>query len=146
MVHVSDVMRRQFLRVQPEISVTEACRLMSELDEPCAVVVEGEKPIGIVSEKDVVRKIVAMRVNSDEIKIKEIMSTPLVTVGPKESLKNAARLMMERHIRRLPVVENENLLGIITAVDFAKHIGGKKGFLELMAESMAYQSLPPYPV
>lgn len=139
-------MRTHVLGVRPIDLVSHVSRMMRDMDEPYAIIIQDAKPIGIVSEKDIVRKVVATNANPDKVKVQEIMSSPLVTVEATASLKNAARIMEEKNVRRLPVLQEEKILGIILAVDFAKHIGSKKGFLEIMADSMAYQSLPPYPI
>jgi CBS domain-containing protein len=85
---------------------------------------DGEVPIGIVTERDIVRRVVAKKMPLDT-KISEIMSKTLITVDPGTSLKEAARLMSSNKIRRLPVLEQNRLVGIVVAADFVRNLGKK---------------------
>jgi predicted transcriptional regulator len=83
-----------------------------------AVVIDGGLPVGIVTEKDLISKVVARNRVPSEILVEEVMSQPVITISPSTSLREAARIMMKRGIRRLPVVNNNGeLVGIITDND-----------------------------
>jgi CBS domain-containing protein len=93
---------------------------------------KGEIPRGIVTERDFVRRVAAKKTPLDS-KISDVMSRPLITIDPDASLKEAARKMVKRGIRRLPVVEQHKLVGIIVVSDFARHLSKKtltEGILE----------------
>ncbi len=148
MIRVADIMKSP-LALSPETLVTYACKLMGELDSPCCLVLQGDKPVGIVTETDIVRRLISQKRDPLKTVVKDIMSSPPITVEPEESLRNAARLMIHHNIRRLPVLKDGKLLGIVRAVDFARHVSGKKNFLELLAESIENPSnvLPiPHPL
>jgi len=108
--------------VSPSSSAMQAAELMSQRRLSCLVVVEGDRPVGVVTERDFVSKIVVARKNAEQLRVKEIMSNRLITVSPDASVKDAARLLRENSIRRLPVVEDGRLVGIVTVTDFVSSI------------------------
>ncbi len=77
---------------------------------------------GIVTEKDIINKVVAEELYPGDIKVNEIMSKDLVTVSKNESIEEAAKLMRKKGVRRLVVLEDERIVGIITETDIAKHL------------------------
>jgi CBS domain-containing protein len=94
-------------------------------------------PVGIVTERDLVRRVLAER-KSLNIKVSEVMTTPLRVIDPEAPLKEAARRMVNKGIRRLPVIKDNKLVGIITATDFARHLSKKTltdGILEAIGRS-----------
>jgi CBS domain-containing protein len=96
------------------------------------VVLKGEIPRGIVTERDFVRRVVARKTPLDT-KISDVMTKPLITISPDASLKEAARKMVNSGIRRLPVVKQHKLVGIIVVSDFARHLSKRtltEGILE----------------
>jgi CBS domain-containing protein len=105
---------------------------MSQKEVGDVVVLEGKMPRGIVTERDFVRRVVAKKRPLDT-KISDVMSKPLITISPDASLKEAARKMVNKGIRRLPVVKQHKLVGIIVVSDFARHLSKKtlaEGILE----------------
>jgi CBS domain-containing protein len=98
------------------------------------VIINRELPIGIVTERDIVRRVVAKKLPLDT-KISQIMSQSLITVDAYASLKEAARLMSSNKIRRLPVLKQNKLVGIVVASDFVRNLG-KKSVSEEILEAM----------
>jgi CBS domain-containing protein len=98
------------------------------------VIINKELPIGIVTERDIVRRVVAKKLPLDT-KISQIMSQSLITVDADASLKEAARLMSSNKIRRLPVLKQNKLVGIVVASDFVRNLG-KKSVSEEILEAM----------
>jgi CBS domain-containing protein len=132
MPKVKDFMTKGVLTVDEEKTIFEAAELMSQKEVGDVVVLKGEIPRGIVTERDFVRRVVAKKTPLDA-KISDVMSKPLITISPEASLKEAARKMLNRGIRRLPVVEQHKLVGIIVVSDFARHLSKKtltEGILE----------------
>ncbi|MCX8154197.1 MAG: CBS domain-containing protein, partial [Candidatus Bathyarchaeota archaeon] len=84
------------------------------------VIAENDKPIGIVTERDIIVKCLAKELNPREVKAKDIMSSPVISIEPDVEMLEAAKVMVSRMIRRLPVVENNKLVGIITTSDMIK--------------------------
>jgi CBS domain-containing protein len=83
------------------------------------IVLKNRQPAGIVTEKDLVNKVLAKRLDPSTIKVQEIMSSPLITVDPDAQLTTAAELMKEKNIRKLPVAKDGILYGMITARDIS---------------------------
>ncbi len=124
MPSVKDIMTRDVVTIDVNQSVFEAAKLMTTKSIGCLVITRNDIPVGMVTERDFVRRIVAKQ-GSFEVKISEIMSKYLITVGPDTSLKEASRLMSANKIHRLPVLKNDKLVGIVVASDFIRNIGKK---------------------
>ena len=110
-------MIKEVITIDGEESVTEACRIMGEKHIGSLIVTSKGKPAGIFTERDLLSKVVLERLKLDEMKVKEYMSTPLTFVSPEFDLKEAARIMTQLKIRRLPVMKDEKLVGILTSSD-----------------------------
>jgi CBS domain-containing protein len=134
MVSVKDIMSKNVVTITADKTVFEAADLMATKGISCLIISQDETPTGIVTERDVVRRIVAKKLPYDT-KISEIMTTKLVTVEPELSIKEAARLMSNNKIRRLPVVEQNKIVGIVGASDFIHNLG-KKSMREEILEAM----------
>jgi CBS domain-containing protein len=117
---VKDVMTTNVLVTTPDATAMEAAKLMASEDRGSVVVVEKASPVAIVTERDLFKKVVAIGRLPKEVLVRDIMSAPLISVSPDQSLRMAAKLMTDKEIRRLPVVENNKLVGIITAKDLAR--------------------------
>ena len=97
---------------------------------------DNDKPIGIITEKDITRRIVAEGKDPKTTPANEIMSKPLITLQPETYIRTAAELMAKYKIRRLPIVKDNQLLGIVTASDYARYLSGKdKNDIILLAMS-----------
>lgn len=142
MPKVKDIMTKDVVFICVNNSVFEAAELMGASQVGCLVVMDREVPIGIITERDMVRRVLAKKLPL-ETKVSEIMSKSLVTVNPDTSLKEAARLMSENRIRRLPVLKQNCLVGIVVASDFVRNLG-KKSISEEIIEAMGrYPSTLP---
>ncbi|MGZ5003064.1 MAG: CBS domain-containing protein [Chthoniobacterales bacterium] len=108
--------------VAPDATVYDAVATMAEKNVGALVVMEGEKLVGIVSERDYTRKVMLRGKRSRETQVNEIMSTQLTTVEPKESVDRCLEFMTDKRVRHLPVVENGKLLGVISIGDLVKHV------------------------
>ena len=139
---VREFMTKDVVTIDAQKTVFEAAELMTQREISDLVVCDGEKPVGIVTERDFVRRVVAKRM-ALTCKVSEIMSTPLWVVYADNSLNEAARKMVARKIRRLPVLEKNTLVGIITATDFAKHLS-KKTVKEEILEIFGQYSVPEF--
>ena len=124
MPSVKDFMTKDIITINLQKTILDTAILMSEKMIGCVVVTDDEMPVGIVTERDFVRRVVARNL-SPEMKILEIMSKPLITIDPDSSLRDAARLMLKHKIRRLPVIGENRLVGIIVASDFARQLSKK---------------------
>ena len=131
---VKDIMTKNVVSIGVDNSVLEAAEIMSSNQLGCLVIINRELPIGIVTERDIVRRVVAKKLPLDT-KISAIMSQSLITVDADASLKEAARLMSSNKIRRLPVLKQNKLVGIVVASDFVRNLG-KKSVSEEILEAM----------
>ena len=121
---VKDFMTKNVITIDAGKTVIEAADLMSQNNVGDLVVMDKNTPVGIVTERDLVRRVLAER-KSLNIKVSEVMTTPLRVIDPEAPLKEAARRMVNKGIRRLPVIKDNKLVGIITATDFARHLSKK---------------------
>ena len=134
---VKDLMTKDVLTIDANKTVIEAAAVMSQNDVGDLVVMENNLPVGIVTERDFVRRVLAVG-KSTKIRVSEVMSTPLKVIDPEAPIKEAARRMVNKGIRRLVVIKDNKLVGIITSTDFAKYLGKKTlsdGILEAMGRS-----------
>ena len=131
---VKDFMTTNVITIDINRTVLEAAKLMHQQDVGDLVVMEDVEAKGIITERDLVRRVMAMKKTLDA-KVSEVMSNPLITIDQDAPLRDAARLMIKNKIRRLPVTKENVLVGIIATNDFAKHIG-KKTFSEVMLAAM----------
>ncbi|MFS0828918.1 CBS domain-containing protein [Pseudomonas phoenicis] len=106
--------------IGPDESVLEALKLLAEKNIGALPVVEDGQVVGIVSERDYARKLVLKGRSSAATPVREIMSSPVVTVEPKQNLEYCMNLMTNRHLRHLPVVSNGELLGLLSIGDLVK--------------------------
>ncbi|MEM2943430.1 MAG: CBS domain-containing protein [Methanomassiliicoccales archaeon] len=117
---VEEIMTKSPVIGNPEMTVQEAAKVMRNEKVGSLVIVQDGEAIGIVTERDIVNKVVAENKVPSKIKVKEIMSSPLISIGPKESVASAAKKMSTLKVRRLPVVKNGKLIGIVTENDILK--------------------------
>lgn len=106
--------------VAPDASMLEALRLMAEHNVGALPVADGGRLLGIVSERDYARKGVLEGRSSIGTAVREVMSVPVVTVQPRQSIRECMSLMTDGHLRHLPVVEGERLLGLLSIGDLVK--------------------------
>jgi CBS domain-containing protein len=126
--------------------VSDAARLMKSHDKDSLIVFDLGRASGIVTERDIIRKVTAEGKDPMRMHVSDIISAPLVTIHPDSSAQEAASLMLERKIRHLPVVKDNRLLGIITLQDLAKQMSKKRGrdeTLEPMARDGSLTAVQP---
>src|SRR6266516_2230996 len=113
---------REIYSVSPEATVFEAVQLMDTKNVGALLVMDRERLVGIISERDYTRKIMLRGKRSRETKVAEIMSTNVTVTHPREPVENCLRLMTDKHIRHLPVVEDDKVVGVISIGDLVKHV------------------------
>ena len=111
-----------FWNVSPDATVYEALQKMAEKEIGAVLVIKDEKLLGIFSERDYARKLVLKNYSSKESIVKNFMTTNVFCVKPDTEIIECMHLMTEKHIRHLPVVENEKIIGIITIGDVVNEI------------------------
>ena len=131
MPSVKDIMSKNVITISADKSVFEAAELMTAKGVGCLVVLNKDASVGMITERDMVHRVLAKRASLD-LKVSEIMTKNLVTVDPDMSLKDAARLMSNKKIRRLPVIKNGQLVGIVVSSDFVRNVGKKTSTEEIL--------------
>ena len=110
-------------KVSPESSVHDAASLMLEKDISCLLVSGVEGPIGIITERDILRRVTAVRLDPGKVRVKDVMSSPLVSVDPETSVGDAAKKMIESEIKRLVVMSKDGaFMGLITMTDIVRWV------------------------
>lgn len=117
---VEDVMVEEIVSVSEKATVMEAAELMSENKIGCLIVVRKGKPVGIVTETDMVKRVILGLMDPGDIEVGEIMSKPLVVGNPQMDIDEASRIMRRRKIKKLPVVEKGRLVGLVTTTDIVR--------------------------
>jgi CBS domain-containing protein len=120
MTLIKDVMTDKLRTCEPRTTVFEAARLMREEDVGPVPVVDGGRPVGVVTDRDIVLRVVAAGRDPSLTTVGEIASEELVTISPDRPLDEALQLMARHRVRRLPVVEDEKLVGIVAQADVAR--------------------------
>lgn len=131
---VKDLMRKDIVTVNVDDNIVDVAKVMKDKKVGYAIVLNNNKPVGIITERDIVWKIVAEHLDPQQIKVSTIASSPIISVDPDADLSLAADLMEKHNIRRLPVIKNDTLYGVITATDIVKHFNQyvKKAILEVI--------------
>ena len=113
---------RSIFSVGPEDPVLEAIRLMADKRVGALLVLKGAELVGVVSERDYARKVILLGRSSSATPVWQIMTSPVVTVSPDQSVDACMRLMTDKRIRHLPVVEGGNIAGVISIGDLVKAV------------------------
>jgi CBS domain-containing protein len=129
---IKDIMTKEVVTIDVNKTVFDAAELMSNKGVGCVIVLVQGFPVGIITERDMVKRVVAKRSSVDQ-KVTEVMTKTLITVEPETSLKEAARVMSANAIRRLPVLKNNKLVGIVVATDFVRNVGKKTTTEEILS-------------
>ena len=115
---VKEVMNRNVKTVRPEDTVMSAAQTMNQYHIGSLVVVSGPgEVVGILTERDILTDVVATGKSGDKVNVSEIMTPNIITISPDRTLEEAADIMTENKIKKLPVVYNGRLLGIVSATD-----------------------------
>jgi len=117
---VKDIMTKDPIKIDFQKTVLDACRIYKKQKVGCLIITKDDECIGIVTERDIIERTICDNKNPNTIQISEIMSSDIKTVHPLDNLEKAIEIMKENNIRKLPVIKDKNLIGIITVTDISK--------------------------
>ena len=116
---VKEIMTKEVVTIDHNATVLDVCNKYSENRVGCLIVMNKDNPVGIVTERDIIEKIVRMGLSSKKTKVKEIMSSNLKMIHASAKVEEAAEVMKKNKIKKLPVLLNNKIAGIITVTDIA---------------------------
>jgi CBS domain-containing protein len=120
--HILEVKGNDVWSIAPGASVFEALRMMNDKDIGALIVMDGDRMVGILSERDYARKVILLGKTSRDTLVGEIMSKNVFTIHPDQTIEEAMGLMNSKHIRHLPVTDGDRLMGVISAADMMRAI------------------------
>lgn len=120
-ITIGKIMNNSVVSVDSSVSATDAAKMMEDTDVGAVIILENGSPIGIVTDRDFAIKITAHSYPIDT-PVRRIMSTPLISVDSSSDIWEASDLMSARNVRKLPVIDDDKVVGIITSSDIVKYI------------------------
>ena len=142
-MNVEELMVKNVVTVHPDTLVEEAVRLMNTHEIGCLIVSENGNPVGIITERDLLKRVLEQGKPPKTIKVAEIMSTPVIYGDPQMELEDAARLMFRKKVKKLPIIKDEELVGLITLTDLAKTAHIDQKMMHVIKELKDGGWLPP---
>jgi CBS domain-containing protein len=115
------MMAKEVVMIDENASAKESADVMNEREISSIIATRNGKPIGIITERDLLKRIVAEGKNAKKVKVKDIMSNPLIVIKPDMQLEEAARLMFDKKIKKLPVADQDSgIVGLLSLTDIAR--------------------------
>jgi len=136
---VEDVMVREVVTISENASVKEAAGIMNQFEIGSIIAVRKGKAIGIVTERDLLKRVIAEGMDAKKTRVKDIMSSPLVVIAPGAELEEALRLMFEKKIKKLVVVDQKRLVGLVSLTDMSSC---EPAIIKLLKTFAAAQNTP----
>jgi CBS domain-containing protein len=117
---VEDVMVKDVITIDENSTVKEAAEIMNKFEIGCLIAVRRRKAMGIITERDILNRVVTEAKDARKTKVKDVMSSPLVVAEPDMELEDAVKLMFQMKIKKLPVVDEKRLVGLVSLTDIAR--------------------------
>ena len=121
-VLVRDVMSKDVKVVRPDSTVKEVVTTMNKFDIGSIVVVQGDRPIGIITERDILRRVVEPCLAPETLTARQVMTSPVLTISEIASIDEAAELMTKKKVKKLLVISEQKLVGIVTLTDIVTQV------------------------
>ncbi len=131
-IPVRDIMTRPVITADVDLDILSAAKRMGSANVGSLIIVSGDKPTGILTERDLVKKVIAKGIDPRSLKVGDIMNAPVVAIEPDAGLRDAAALMLKSGVKRLPVILNGKLVGIITDTDLVS--GSSLGLNDILSD------------
>ncbi len=119
---------KQIWSVEPKTSIFEALKIMSDKEIGALLVLEDEKLVGIFSERDYARKVILKGKSSKNTQVGELMTKKVLYIDPEQTINDCMAIMTDKHIRHLPVIENDKVIGMVTIGDVVNQIISEQEF------------------
>jgi CBS domain-containing protein len=146
-IAVKDIMTKSVVSVDSSATINEAAKMMEDTKVGAIIVMENNTPVGVVTDRDFAVKVVAHAYQVSE-PIKKIMSSPLIAIGPDETVLMVADLMYTRGVRKLPVIDNDQVVGMVTATDLVNQlaVSTEEDIIKMYHQSVSkiYKQYNPY--
>jgi len=136
-------MIEKVISVRADASVKEAVKIMNQYEIGCLIVADKGEAVGIITERDVLKRVVSQSKDPELTKVSEIMSKPLIVGGPDMYVEDAAKLMFKRNIKKLPIRKDGQLVGLITLSDIARVAHAEPQIVKVIEELSKKGWLPP---
>lgn len=133
---VKEAMTKKVIIINPDTTIKDAAKIMSQYRVGSIVVLENEKLVGIITELDIIWKVVASELDPKITLVRDVMSKNVVTINADQTLEDATDVMVENKIKKLPVIEGNKIIGIITATDI---ISIQPKLIESLAKLMLFE-------
>jgi len=138
-LRIVDVMIREVVTIDENVSVKEAVEVMNQFEIGSIIATRKGKAVGIVTERDILKRIVAAGKNAKKTMVKDVMSSPLIVIEPNTGLEEAARFMFEKKIKKLLVIDQNRLVGLVSLTDIAR---AQPEVIKILKELSATQDTP----
>lgn len=143
-IKIKDVMRTQLTMVDAEENVEDAARKMANNKTSCSLVMDQGKVVGIITERDITRRLIANGKDPKKTKAREIMSAPIIAMNEDALLADGALIMAKNKIRRLAIINKENkLVGMVTASELSKALAYQMKLENVLFNALAREPPPP---
>jgi len=129
-VLVRDVMSKDVRVVRPDTTIREVVATMNKFDIGSILVVQGDRPVGIITERDILRRIVEPCLAPETLTARQVMSSPVTIISEMASIEEAAKIMAKKRIKRLPVMNNGKVVGMLTFTDIVAKVPTMLSILE----------------
>lgn len=134
---VEDAMVKEVITIDGKSTIKEAADIMNRFEIGCLIVTKNRKAVGILTERDLLKRVISQTKNPRKTKVETVTSKPLIVVEPDMDLEEAAKLMFKLKIKKLPVVENGRLVGLVTLTDLARFQPQMIRILKKLSKQMA---------
>jgi CBS domain-containing protein len=129
-VLVRDIMSKDVRVVRPDTVMKEVVATMNKFDIGSIVVVQSGRPVGIITERDILRRIVEPCLAPEILRAREVMSSPVISINDTASIDEASKIMADKRVKRLLVMDNDKLVGMLTFTDIVTQVPNMLGILE----------------
>lgn len=134
---VEDAMVKEVITIDGKSTIKEAADIMNRFEIGCLIVTKNRKAVGILTERDLLKRVISQTKNPRKTKVETVTSKPLIVVEPDMDLEEAAKLMFKLKIKKLPVVESGRLVGLVTLTDLARFQPQMIRILKKLSKQMA---------